>query len=129
MRDAEEYFANDVYERRSRMVPAYRTVTLSALVPRYVLEVAMFGVAAIIAAVAFSTDTVAGATATIGVFLAGGFRIIVPLNRVMFAVSQTAPPARRWSKSTTTSPTSLRTSRILLHQRSKDWSRGSASTT
>ena len=88
VRDAEEYFANDVYQRRSTMGPAYRTITMSALVPRYVLEVAMFGAAAIIAAVAFSTDTVAGATATIGVFLAGGFRIIVPLNRVVFAVSQ-----------------------------------------
>ena len=71
-----------------RTGPAYRTITMSALVPRYVLEVAMFGPAAIIAAAAFSTDTVAGATATIGVFLAGGFRILVPLNRVVFAVSQ-----------------------------------------
>ncbi len=87
VRNVESYFANEVFDRREKMIPAYRTVLLTAVVPRYILELAMFGAAAIIAGVAFSTDTVAGATATIGVFLAGGFRLLSPLNKVVFAVS------------------------------------------
>ena len=49
----------------------------------------MMGAAAVIAFVAFSTEPVSSATATVGVFLAGGFRMLAPLNKVIFAISQT----------------------------------------
>ena len=57
--------------------------------PAYVLELAMMGAAAVIAFVAFSTEPVSSATATVGVFLAGGFRMLAPLNKIIFGISQT----------------------------------------
>jgi ABC-type multidrug transport system fused ATPase/permease subunit len=88
VRGAEKYFADEVGELRERLIGPYRTVTLSGLTPRYVLELAMMGAAAVIAFVAFSTESVNAATATVGVFLAGGFRMLAPLNKVVFAISQ-----------------------------------------
>jgi ATP-binding cassette subfamily C protein len=88
VRGAEKYFADELTETRRRLIPAYRTITLSGVTPRYVLELAMMGAAAVIAFVAFSTQSVSSATATIGVFLAGGFRILAPLNKIVFGVAQ-----------------------------------------
>ena len=48
----------------------------------------MMGAAAVIAFVAFSTESVNAATATVGVFLAGGFRMLAPLNKIIFGVAQ-----------------------------------------
>jgi len=88
VRGAEKYFAEEVRDMRGVLIGPYRTVTLSSLTPRYVLELAMMGAAAVIAFVAFSTEPVNAATATVGVFLAGGFRMLAPLNKVVFAISQ-----------------------------------------
>jgi ATP-binding cassette subfamily C protein len=87
VRGAEDYFADDVYRLRSGLVPAYRTMALSNVLPRYVLELAMVGSAALISFGAFQTQSVTTATATIGVFIAGGFRILAPLNKVIFAIA------------------------------------------
>ena len=89
VRGAERYFADELTNTRIGLIPAYRTITLSGVTPRYVLELAMMGAAAVIALVAFSTESVSAATATIGVFLAGGFRILAPLNKIIFGVAQT----------------------------------------
>jgi ABC-type multidrug transport system fused ATPase/permease subunit len=88
VRGAEKYFADDVYTLRERLIGPYRTIALSGLTPRYVLELAMMGAAAVIAFVAFSTESVNAATATIAVFLAGGFRMLAPLNKIIFGISQ-----------------------------------------
>jgi ATP-binding cassette subfamily C protein len=88
LRGAEEHYADEVLAGRSRMIPSHRVLTLASVYPRYVLEMAMVGAAAIIALLVFSTDTLASATATVGIFLVGGFRILAPLNKVMFGVAQ-----------------------------------------
>jgi ATP-binding cassette, subfamily B, bacterial PglK len=88
VRGAEEHFADEVYALRRGLVPAFRTMTLIGVTPRYVLELAMVGAAALVSLVAFSTQSVASAVATLGVFLAGGFRMLGPLNKVIFAISQ-----------------------------------------
>ncbi len=88
VRGAEKYFADEVRDMRHVLIGPYRAVTLSSMTPRYVLELAMMGAAAVIAFVAFSTEPVNAATATVGVFLAGGFRMLAPLNKVIFAISQ-----------------------------------------
>jgi ATP-binding cassette, subfamily B, bacterial PglK len=88
VRGVEDYFATEVYETRAGLMPAYRTMALLGITPRYVLELAMITGAGLVAVVAFSTQSVASATATIGVFIAGGFRILAPLNKVIFGNSQ-----------------------------------------
>jgi ATP-binding cassette subfamily C protein len=87
VRGAEDYFADDVYRIRGGLVPSYRTMTLAGVTPRYVLELAMVGSAALIALGAFQTQSVTTATATIAVFVAGGFRMLAPLNKVIFGIS------------------------------------------
>jgi ATP-binding cassette subfamily C protein len=88
VRGAEKFFADEVRDMHQSLIGPYRTVTLSSMTPRYVLELAMMGAAAVIALVAFSTEPINAATATVGVFLAGGFRMLAPLNKVVFAISQ-----------------------------------------
>jgi ABC-type multidrug transport system fused ATPase/permease subunit len=89
VRNAEDHFSDEVHDVRASLVPAYRTMSLITIIPRYVLELAMVGAAALIAVLAFQTKpTTAAATATIGVFVAGGFRMLAPLNKVIFGVSQ-----------------------------------------
>jgi ATP-binding cassette subfamily C protein len=87
VRGAEDYFAEDVHRLRSGLVPAYRTMALASVTPRYVLELAMVGSAALISLGAFQTESVTTATATIGVFVAGGFRMLAPLNKVIFGIA------------------------------------------
>jgi ATP-binding cassette subfamily C protein len=53
-----------------------------------VLELAMVGAAALIAIFAFSTEPVNTATATVGIFIVGGFRMLAPLNKVIFGIAQ-----------------------------------------
>ena len=88
VRGAEKYFADEIYNIRAGLVGPYRTLALTSVIPRYVLELAMMGAAAVIAVVAFSTESVNEATATVGVFLAGGFRILAPLNKIIFGIAQ-----------------------------------------
>jgi ABC-type multidrug transport system fused ATPase/permease subunit len=88
VRGKENYYRDEVYARRIAIVPAYRTMALLNVTPRYVLELAMVGATATIAAVTYSIEPVTTATATLGLFLAGGFRIVAPLNKVIFGISQ-----------------------------------------
>jgi ABC-type multidrug transport system fused ATPase/permease subunit len=88
VRGKEDYYRDEVYARRLNIVPAYRTMALLNVTPRYVLELAMVGATATIAAVTYSIEPVTTATATLGLFLAGGFRIVAPLNKVIFGISQ-----------------------------------------
>ncbi len=86
--DAQDHFADEVVAVRDRLVPAHRAVALSSVLPRYVLELTMVGAAALVAAVAFTTAPVSSATATVAVFLVGGFRMLAPLNKVIFGMTQ-----------------------------------------
>src|SRR4051794_40519859 len=88
VRGAEKYFTDEISNVRETLIPSYRTIALAGVTPRYVLELAMMGAAAVIAFVAFSTEPVTSATATVGVFLAGGFRMLAPLNKIIFGISQ-----------------------------------------
>jgi ATP-binding cassette subfamily C protein len=88
LRGAQDYFADEVYAVRRGLVPAQRTMALSSVTPRYVLELAMVGAAALIALFAFTTEPVETATATVAIFIVGGFRMLAPLNKVIFGITQ-----------------------------------------
>jgi ABC-type multidrug transport system fused ATPase/permease subunit len=88
LRGAEDHFADDVHDVRTRLLPPHRAMALSSVLPRYVLELAMVGAAALIALVSFTTEPVGTAAATVGVFLVGGFRMLAPLNKVIFGFTQ-----------------------------------------
>jgi ABC-type multidrug transport system fused ATPase/permease subunit len=88
VRGAEDYYRDEVYKGKLKLVVAYRTMALLNITPRYVLELAMVGATATIAAVTYTTMPVATATSTLGLFLAGGFRIVAPLNKVIFGIGQ-----------------------------------------
>jgi ABC-type multidrug transport system fused ATPase/permease subunit len=88
VRGAEKFFTDEISRVRGRLIAPYRTIALSGVTPRYVLELAMMGAAGLIAIVAFSTEPVSTATATVGLFLAGGFRMLAPLNKIIFGISQ-----------------------------------------
>jgi ATP-binding cassette, subfamily B, bacterial PglK len=88
VRGAEDHYRDEVYAGRRGLISAYRTMALLNITPRYVLELAMIGATATIAGVAYSTEPVTAATSTLGLFLAGGFRIVAPLNKVIFGIGQ-----------------------------------------
>jgi ATP-binding cassette subfamily C protein len=48
----------------------------------------MVGAAALIAIFAFATQPVDTATATVAIFIVGGFRMLAPLNKVIFGIAQ-----------------------------------------
>ena len=79
---------DEVYDLRRGLISSYRTMALVSLTPRYILELAMVGAAATIAAVAFSTESTTNATAALALFLVGGFRMLAPLNKIIFGNSQ-----------------------------------------
>ncbi len=88
IRGVEDSFVDEVYNLRAGLIPSYRTMALVSLTPRYILELAMVGAAATIAAVAYSTESVTVATGALALFLVGGFRIVAPLNKIIFGNSQ-----------------------------------------
>ncbi len=88
IRGVEDAFVEEVYSLRRGLISSYRTMALVTLTPRYILELAMVGAAATIAVVAYSTESVATATGALGLFLVGGFRIVAPLNKIIFGNSQ-----------------------------------------
>jgi len=88
VRGNEDVFAAEVQQMRQELAPAYRTMALVQMTPRYVLELSMLGAATTIAAVAFSTEPLASATATLGLFVVGGFRLLAPLNSIIFGNAQ-----------------------------------------
>lgn len=88
VRGKEDYYSEEVFSLRRDLARSYRTMALTSITPRYVMELAMVGATATIAAISYSTEPITSATATLGFFLAGGFRLLAPLNKVMFGISQ-----------------------------------------
>ena len=88
VRGVEDYFADETYGLRHRLIAPNRTIALSGITPRYILELAMVGAAGLISLIAFQTQPLTTATATVAVFLAGGFRMLAPLNKIIFGLSQ-----------------------------------------
>jgi ABC-type multidrug transport system fused ATPase/permease subunit len=88
VRGTEDVYAGEVHDLRQGLVPAYRAMALVTMTPRYVLELAMVGAAASVAGVAYSTEPVTTATASVGLFVVGGFRILAPLNKIIFGNAQ-----------------------------------------
>lgn len=88
VRGKEDYYSDEVFSLRGDLAHSYRTMALTSITPRYVMELAMVGATATIAAISYSTEPITSATATLGFFLAGGFRLLAPLNKVMFGISQ-----------------------------------------
>jgi ABC-type multidrug transport system fused ATPase/permease subunit len=88
-------FIDHISRSRRLMLRSYRTIALMSVQPRYVLELMMIGAAAVVAAFAYSTEAAAAATASIAIFLAGGFRILAPLTKVISGLStvRSARPA------------------------------------
>jgi ABC-type multidrug transport system fused ATPase/permease subunit len=89
IRNAENHFAAEVEDARRSMLDAYREAALASVQPRYVLELVMVGAAGVIALFEFATQPAAVATASIALFLAGGFRILAPLNKVIAGMNTT----------------------------------------
>lgn len=83
VRNVERHFADEVEQARRSMLDAYREAALSSVQPRYVLELLMVGAAGVIATFQFATKPAEVATASIALFLAGGFRVLAPLNKVV----------------------------------------------
>jgi ABC-type multidrug transport system fused ATPase/permease subunit len=89
IRNTEDHFAGEVEDARRSMLDAYREAALASVQPRYVLELVMVGAAGVIALFEFSTQPAPVATASIALFLAGGFRILAPLNKVISGMNTT----------------------------------------
>ena len=88
IRGAQDTFTDEVYSLRRGLRPAYRSMALVSTTPRYILELAMVGAAGTIAAIAYTTQSTSDATATLGLFLVGGFRMLAPLNKIIFGNAQ-----------------------------------------
>jgi ABC-type multidrug transport system fused ATPase/permease subunit len=84
----EEPFIERIRTSRRTMLNSYRILSLALVQPRYVLELVMVGAAGLVSVFAYSTEPAAAATASIAVFLAGGFRILAPLTKVFNGLNQ-----------------------------------------
>jgi ABC-type multidrug transport system fused ATPase/permease subunit len=89
IRNTETHYAGEVEDARRSMLDAYREAALASVQPRYVLELVMVGAAGVIALFEFATQPAQVATASIALFLAGGFRILAPLNKVVSGMNTT----------------------------------------
>ncbi|MET0920491.1 MAG: ABC transporter ATP-binding protein [Acidimicrobiia bacterium] len=83
----EQHFIDRITASRRDMLRSYRTNALMAVQPRYVLELTMVGAAAVVSVFTYSTQDPASATASIAIFLAGGFRILAPLTKVFNGIN------------------------------------------
>jgi len=97
VRGTERWFAERVEGARRRLLDAYRIISLDSIQPRYVLELIMAGAAGVVGLYTCSTRSSEAATASIGLFLASGFRVLAPLNKVFtgFNQARTATPGVR----------------------------------
>jgi ABC-type multidrug transport system fused ATPase/permease subunit len=84
----ELHFVERIATSRAGMLRSFRTIALMSVQPRYVLELAMVGAAAVVAVAAYWTQSPEAATASIAIFLAGGFRILAPLTKVFNGINQ-----------------------------------------
>jgi ABC-type multidrug transport system fused ATPase/permease subunit len=83
----EQHFIDRIGESRRDMLHSFRTIALMGVQPRYVLELAMVGAAAVVSVFTYSTQDPASATASIAIFLAGGFRMLAPLTKVFNGIN------------------------------------------
>jgi ABC-type multidrug transport system fused ATPase/permease subunit len=84
----EETFVRSVADSRRSMLSSYRTIALLAVQPRYVFELAMVGAAVLVSIVAYTSMAPDKATASIAVFMAGGFRMLAPVSKVFTGINQ-----------------------------------------
>lgn len=91
----EQYFVDEFYRTKIELAAAQRTLSVFQLVPRHFLDLAFLYGAMMIATFAFATRSADEALASVGLFLAAGFRLVGPLNRVMgvFTLARSAQPA------------------------------------
>lgn len=91
----QEHFVEQFYKTKLELASAQRLLVIFQMLPRHFLDLAFLYGASMMAAFTFSTRSPAEALASVGLFLAAGFRLIGPLNRVMsiFALARSAQPA------------------------------------
>ncbi len=91
----EDFFIEQFYQTKLELASAQRLLLIFQMVPRHFLDLAFLYGAAMMAAFAFSTRSPGEALASLGLFLAAGFRLVSPLNRVMaiFSTARVAQPA------------------------------------
>ncbi len=78
----ETEMAEEVGQLFDDLMPHVKATNLASIQPRYYLELALLGATGLIALVSSKTEGASQAIALIGVFLAGGFRLLAPLNKV-----------------------------------------------
>lgn len=83
----EDFFVEQFYETKLQLASAQRLLVIFQMVPRHFLDLAFLYGAAMMTAFALSTRSPGEALSSLGLFLAAGFRLISPLNRVMGIVS------------------------------------------
>ncbi len=91
----EDFFVEQFYRTKLELAAAQRLLVVFQLMPRHLLDLAFLYGSAMLAAFSFVTRSPAEALATLGLFLAAGFRLIAPINRVItvFTVARAAQPA------------------------------------
>lgn len=91
----EEFFVEQFYETKLELASAQRLLVIFQMIPRHFLDLAFLYGASMVAVFAFSTRSSEVALASVGLFLAAGFRLVGPLNRVMaiFTMARSAQPA------------------------------------
>lgn len=91
----EDFFVEEFYRTKLELAAAQRLLVVFQLMPRHLLDLAFLYGSAMLAAFSFATRSPAEALATVGLFLAAGFRLIAPINRVItvFTVARAAQPA------------------------------------
>jgi ABC-type multidrug transport system fused ATPase/permease subunit len=91
----EDFFVEQFYETKLELASAQRVLVIFQMIPRHFLDLAFLYGASMVAGFEFSTRSSEVALASVGLFLAAGFRLVGPLNRVMaiFTMARSAQPA------------------------------------
>jgi ABC-type multidrug transport system fused ATPase/permease subunit len=91
----QDHFVGAFRTSRLRLVGHQRRIIFFRLAPRYILELGYVVGAAGIAALLFASRSPQEASAALGLFAAGSFRFVVPLNRVLgtFSLARVAEPS------------------------------------
>lgn len=84
----ESHFADALLDVRQAHIQRQTVLTLTEQLPRYYLELGIVASAASVAAISFAVRAPTQALAILGVFLAGGLRLLPALNRVLNAASK-----------------------------------------
>ena len=81
----QDAFADAYFILKMRMARDMRTMLLFSYIPRFYLETALVVGAAGAGMLVFATRPAANAVATLGLFIAAGFRLLPSINRVVIA--------------------------------------------